>query len=181
MSPSYAGLLQNRAKVKTNSKQRNVFAETSLQLSSLLSLSETIVDVIPVHWMAAGEVIKVFRFSSVFFSVIREIKVDSSVGLVWDYSNLLFARNCICLNHSSLSSLSSLREQRLDRGFDPDFINNKKWIEPLCSVQSVFCHTTRNSQAKTEFDALDYQSVPLSFTNALHWRKTWIFPTFEMI
>ena len=49
MSPSYAGPLQNRAKVKTNSKQRNVFAETSLQLSSLLSLSETIVDVIPVH------------------------------------------------------------------------------------------------------------------------------------
>ena len=62
-SPSYPGLLQSWAEVKTNNKQRNVFAETSLQSSlSLLSLSETIVDVIPVHWMAAGEVIKVFRF-----------------------------------------------------------------------------------------------------------------------
>ena len=92
---------------------------------------------------------------------------------MWDYRNLLFARNCICLNHSSLSSLSSLREWRLDRGFDPDFINNKKWIEPLCSVPSVFCHTTRNYRAKTGFDAVDYQSVLQSWRKNLDFSTIW--------
>ena len=107
--------------------------------------------------MAAGEVIKVFRFSSVFFSVIREIKVDSSGELVWDYSNLLFARNCICLNHSSpLLSPLNVRADWSEGLTQILLITRNGWN---LSVQSLLCRTTRNSQAKTEFDALNYQSV----------------------